>query len=276
MFAPEFWGQVGHFSRLYSETFSFKEVEKRALGGVSQHFDKAATLRDLAVKLRPNLDIDRAELIKNGFTPALNATEFSAVIEAAILELYSSVDCTAKVLHAIYAKHSRKFSDSTRKLFSGFEKIEGEFPEQLKKIFRSVTWYEEFRFLRDELTHLETGSCTLNHETGKVQYMHPGIKKQGNVLVLEDVFQWFEIMMAHVNNFDGEVFEFLNSTLKDTPIIQICGMVEGRALMRHVNPAERLTFNSGTCFSRQWFELPENPTCPFVDACGAYRRTLAR
>jgi hypothetical protein len=50
-------------------------------------------------------------------------------------------------------------------------------------------------------------------------------------------------------------------------------MVEGRMLMRHVDPTDEINFASGTCFSYQWFEQPDAPICPFVGHCGAYART---
>jgi hypothetical protein len=275
MFAPEVWGSVDHFVNLHSETYKFSEIEKRAVSGVTNHFRKALTLYSLVVKLRPNLDIDRAELHEKGYTHALNGTEFSAVFEAAILELYSSVDCTAKVLFAVYAKKSQGFRDSTRALFQSFEKITGAFPARLKEIFREVSWYIQLRFLRDELTHRQTGSCILDQETGKVRYMHTGITKHGLPLIIEDIFEWFQAMVNHINTFLGAIFEYLSSTLNDTPIMQICGVIDSRMLMRFVNPTERITFNSGACGSAHWFELPENPTCPFVDACGAYQRKRA-
>lgn len=50
----------------------------------------------------------------------------------------------------------------------------------------------------------------------------------------------------------------------------MCGMVEGRLLHRYVDPSKPLDFNSGRCGSWIWFELPENPTCPFKEFCGAY------
>jgi hypothetical protein len=55
---------------------------------------------------------------------------------------------------------------------------------------------------------------------------------------------------------------------------QTCGFVEGRILLRYLDPTEPLTFNSGQCFAYQWFERPENPTCPFVETCGAYQRKM--
>jgi hypothetical protein len=273
IFAPELWGQVELFSKFCSETYKFNEREQRALAGVGQHFDKAVTFQSLAVKLRPNLAIDQAEINERGFTPATNSREIATVIEAAILELYSSIDCTAKVLRAVYGKTSRGFKDSTRFLFKSFDSIRGEFPDAIKDIFRGLTWYDDFRFLRDELTHLGTGSCHLTEATNAVSYMHLGIKSEGKPLIVDDVFKWLSDLIAVVNDFLGRIFRFLRTFLKSTPVVQICGMVEGRMLMRYVDPTEEINFGSGDCRSFQWFEQSDMLTCPFVAHCGAYART---
>jgi hypothetical protein len=44
-------------------------------------------------------------------------------------------------------------------------------------------------------------------------------------------------------------------------------------LMRNVDASAPLNFDNGTCIAYQWFELPENPSCPFLENCGAYHRT---
>jgi hypothetical protein len=116
-FAPEDWGEVERFSNLCSGTYAFTGLEQRALAGVRQHIEKAVTFRRVAKRIRPNLRIDRDQLNAQGFTPAEHSQELAAVVEAASVELYSCVDCTAKVLWAIYGKRSRGFKDSTRGLF---------------------------------------------------------------------------------------------------------------------------------------------------------------
>ena len=274
VFAPEQWGEVDRFANLHVETYKFSDTDKRAVAGVGNHFQKAITLQALAVKLRPGLDVEREQLEERGYTPAFNSHELSTVIEASILELYSSLDCTAKVLHAVYGHGSRSFPKSTRKLFCNYDKVTGSFPDELKEVFRTADWYDGLRYLRDELTHLATGSCSLDHKTGVVSYMHMGMKLRGQVYIIEDIFTWLAETSSKLNSFLGAVFLVLNSTLKSTLVQQVCGFVEGRLLMRYLNPTEPLTFNSGKCFAYQWFEKPENPTCPFVEHCGAYQRKM--
>ena len=116
MFIPERWGQLERFTHLCSGTFKFTPTTQKALSGASNHFRKALTFKNLAVKLIPNLDIDEKELEAHGYSSAQNSRELSGVIEGIILELYSSIDCTRKVIHEIYEKY-RGIPDSTRKLF---------------------------------------------------------------------------------------------------------------------------------------------------------------
>jgi hypothetical protein len=224
------------------------------------------------ISVRPALAIDRAEINEHGFTLAENSRQLATVIEAAIMEIYSAVDCTAKVLRAIYGPSTRGFKESTRFLFLSFDSIKGDFPDALKDILRNAAWYEGLRFLRDELTHLGTGSCHPANATEAVSYMHLGIKTDGKPLIVDDVFQWLSTLIEVVNDFLGRIFLFLRNSLKSTPVMQICGMVEGRMLMRYLDTTQEVTFASGQCHSWQWFEQPDAPTCPFVTNCGAYAR----
>jgi hypothetical protein len=272
-FAPEHWGEVERFSNLCSETYKFDEREKRAVSGVRQHFDKACTFRRLARQLTPGLRLDRDQLNTHGFTPAERSQEVAAVIEAALVELYSCVDCTVKVLRAIYGRRTKGFKDSTRALFRNVDAITGDFPDALREAIRSATWFGRLLFLRDELTHLGTGSCRLPHDSDTARYLHLGIKEHGKPLEIEDIFGWLDLLFDQINLFLGQVFGFLRGTLSDAPVNQICGMVQGRMLVRRVVPTQPLDSSSGICMSWIWFEKLDAPTCPFVAHCGAYART---
>ncbi len=271
MFAPESWGQVDRFRRFWSTTYTFGGRDQRAVTGVEAHFQKCVRLMNLAEKLRPNLQIDEAQLNERGVTPADNACELATVIEAAILEIYSSVDCAVKVLRAIYGPGTRGFKDSTRSLFQKISKMSGSFPDELKPLIEGASWYWRLLHLRDELTHLETGDVRLKPETGLVWYIHQGLKDGDKPLIIDDIFGWLHEMISEVNSFLGAVFNHLNGTLADKPIFQICGMVHGRILHRWLSPVGNLTFDSGACGAWIWFEQPGNPTCPFMGVCGAYR-----
>jgi hypothetical protein len=75
-----------------------------------------------------------------------------------------------------------------------------------------------------------------------------------------------------VNVFLGEIFRFLNSELVDDEVWQLCGIFSGRIYSRFVSPKDANDFNSGKCDAYKWFEKEDNPTCPFVDSCEAYKR----
>ena len=76
----------------------------------------------------------------------------------------------------------------------------------------------------------------------------------------------------HVSDFLGRVFRELNQNLEDSEAWQMCGIFYGRIYHRLVRPSKAVDFHSGRCGAYEWFELEENPTCPFVDSCDAYKR----
>ncbi|MGB3470329.1 MAG: hypothetical protein WBA51_05875 [Erythrobacter sp.] len=272
MFAPERWGEVDRFRVLWPTTYKFEGFQKRVVAGVENHFHKALTLLQIAESLIPSLEVDETELEVRGFTPAQNARKLAAVLEGVITELYSVVDCTAKVLHLIYGPTSSRYKDSTRRLFAEADKITGSFPERLKNVIRAVTWYEELRRIRDELTHRDVGSCSKDPESEKIRYFHSSLWEGERLKPIEDIFGWVRTNVDAVNQFIGVVFNELNSNIKAGTVHQVCGMVEGRILMRMLDVAQPIDFDNGTCLSAQWFTEPENPDCPFAGNCGAFAR----
>ncbi len=273
-FAPEQWEQVDRFVHFYSGTYEFNTDTKMALAGVVGHFQKALALRELATKLIPNLDLDQKQLDEHGYTPALNSREFSAVLEGVFTELYSSIDCTRKIIVTIY-RRCRKLPDSTRKLFQRVKtgELGKDFPNPLQGAILAATWYEELLLIRDELTHSEIGSCRLDPVSRKISYSHRGINSLGQPLQIEDVFGKIEVFTDGVNIFLGQVFHFLNSTLREHTIDQLCGFFFGRGYLRKLPLSATIDLNSGTCLSRTWFDQEPSYRCPLADTCGAYQRT---
>ena len=106
--------------------------------------------------------------------------------------------------------------------------------------------------------------------------MHTGMSKNEAPLIIDDIFAWLDTNAEDINAFLGAVFHFLFSTLASTPVQQMCGVTKGRMLMRSVIPTDPLTFDNGLCLSSHWFELPENPSCPFAGECGAYARSKSQ
>jgi len=274
-FAPELWAEVDAFVALSGRTYAFKHRDEQTLGGVKRHFEKAQIFRDNAAQSIDSLIAEQADMDRRGFSEVSHGRETAQNIEAAITELYSCLDCTAKTVHAIYGKSSRGFKDSTSFLFTSPERIAGAFPDILKGIFAGATWEKPLRDLRTELVHSGTGHCDLTRsDVAAIRYLHLGIKINGRCLEILDVISWFDEKTNQVNAFLGALFHFLRGTLKAYPVTMLCGMVDGRALVRELDPTEsKISFHSGKCLAVTWIENPELPTCPFITMCGAYRRT---
>ncbi|MBI2769187.1 MAG: hypothetical protein HYX47_06170 [Burkholderiales bacterium] len=272
-FVPEQWGEVDFFRLFSGGTHSFSSDTKKAVAGVRNHFEKALTLYRLSQKLQTNLSQDQEELRVKGYTPASNAREFSAVIEEVFTELYSSIDCTRKVLVSIY-RNVRGMPDSTRKLFRRVKEnqLGADFPGELNQAIGAADWYEELLAVRDELTHADIGNCWIDQESKTVTYMHSGINRDGKALVFKDVMRKIGELIDAIYAFLGVLFHFLNSRLRPTTIDQLCGIFYGRAYMRQIPLEVPVTFNSGTCQSRAWFDSEAGYRCPFADSCGAYLR----
>jgi hypothetical protein len=270
-FAPERWGEMDRFAAFFSASFpESTSRDQRAVSGALNHFRKACVLRRLAEKLRTNIEIDRKQLRQEGYTAAENSSESAAVIENVFTELYSAIDCTRKIIVATHKL--RGVPDSTRKLFQRIKAnlLDDILPAELIEAFKQATWYERLLSMRDELTHSDLGSCHFDEATGKVSYFHTGLGDRHRALVIEDIHERLDIDINDVNLFLGRVFRYLNSLLIDKPIVQVCGLTGGKALIRELRPAPTITFDSGICLSVNWIEVNGIPTCPLL--CGAYQK----
>lgn len=273
-FGPEESGEVERFMMFYASTYAFSPRDKRAVSGVSHHFQKAYRLYQLAQKLAPNLDLDEAELETHGVTPAHNAIELAMVLEAGFLELYSTLDCTVKTLFAVYHPDAKSKLKSTRGFFAGGDRVWAKMPPEIVTLMEQTGWYKRLLHLRDELTHLAAGAVHRDRESRLIRYVHHGLTEEGRVFELEDVFVWTEQMLRTVNEWTGQIFHVLNASLSDTEIDVMCMMIDGRLMMRRVSGKPPVTFHSGRCLAASWFDLPANPRCPLADGCGAYERRV--
>ncbi len=272
-FAPDKWGTHDLFKNFYRGTYTFTPDIQYALSGAANHFHKALILLQVAREHIARLNEDKEQLEKYGYTPAQRGKELSALIESILLDLYSSVDCTRKIVTFIYKSH-RGVKQSTRKFFQAVKegKVEETVPVQIRDAFASAHWYSDFRRMRDALTHSDIGACHLDDKSAKVSYMHGALATNTRALVIDDIFSHIDNLIAEINQFMEKIFHFLNSTLEDRDVWQICGIFDGRVYSRWVRPSEAKDFNSGICDSFKWFEKDENPKCPFIGKCEAYGR----
>ena len=274
-FTPENWPEWEKFERLYEGTYAkFSAHDRKAVLGVGSHYRKALRLITLAAKLAPNLVTDSEELAQQGHTSAANTKEFAAVIEAAYLELYSSVDCTRMVLVATLPKVRGMPRASTRKLFKWvFDGLTGDdFPSAARAAIMNADWYDVLRTLRDELTHGTLGLCHRDDRNGKISYIHFGVVRDGMPLNVIDLTAWLGELIGGVGRFMVEIFRLLNADLGTKPVEVECGFFHGHRFTRMLAMAETIDVNSGTCNSRIMFDREPKFRCPHADECGAYVR----
>jgi len=270
-FAPEQWGQADRFATFFAASFpDATSLERRAVSGVRNHFRKSLVLRAIATRLIPTLAIDRQQLNERGYTPAHYAEELGAIVENVFTELYSAVDCARKVLSRRYPV--RGMPDSTRRAFSRARSgaLDKVLPPELLSALKEAHWFDPLRALRDEITHSDLGSVSQDAATGRVSYMHTGLGTRGKAFIIDDVFRRMDADLDAVNLFLGKVFHHLNTLLKDAPTVQLCGIHQGKALIREIRPEPAITFDSGKCLAVAWVEIEGKPVCPLL--CGAYWR----
>jgi hypothetical protein len=273
-FAPEQWSQIDRFATFFNASFpDAKFTERRAVSGVGNHFKKALVLHSLAMRIAPTLAVDRQQLDEKGYTPAERSVELAAVVESVFTEIYSAVDCARQVLTARYPVQG--LPNSTRKTFARIRSgaLDTVLPAALLSAFKEADWYDSLRVLRDELTHSDIGSVHQDEATGKVIYMHQGLGTRERAFVVEDIFGRMETDFNAVNLFLAELFCCFNTLLKDLPTVQLCGLHQGKALLREIRPEATITFDSGKCLAVAWIEVDGRPTCPLL--CGAYQRAKA-
>ena len=103
--------------------------------------------------------------------------------------------------------------------------------------------------------------------------MHTGLGTRERTFVIEDIFGRMEADIRAVNLFLGKLFHQFNTLLKDVPVTQLCGLHQGRALIREIRPEPTITFDSGKCLAVAWIEEDGKPTCPLL--CDAYWKAKA-
>lgn len=281
LFAPNRWRQIRKFRRFHRPTYQLNWCAESALSGADEHFEKYLIFKRICERLIPELSKDYEELTEKGHTEAIYSRELAAIVDSLFCELYSSVDCTRTVLGTIYKKYQGITSNSTSRLFKNASenKIDERVPYEIRKALEDGQndWFPTLKHIRDAINHSSIGSCSdlegrRNGEIEpKIAYFHDRLgSKNGNILVTDDVFKMISEYEKKVNMFLGFVYHALNQTLENKETTQTCGVFNHRFYQRSVSPYEALNFHSGRCLSREWFEKEDQPTCPYVDICGAY------
>ena len=104
--------------------------------------------------------------------------------------------------------------------------------------------------------------------------MHSGLGSPTRALVIEDIVSELNQFLSDVTELIETVFKFLFAKLDPIVSTVSCGIYKGRWYQREVAPTADLSFNSGRCFSRTWFEKEPGCECPLRQSCGAYKRAV--
>lgn len=272
-FTPDQWSAARRFSQFIGRPFNDREVEKGTRSTLS-HLNKFDTLAALANRLVPRLSEDQVELERDGHSAAARGREFAALMETLVCELYASLDGVRRAVFGAYRTVQAVQNSSTEKLFKRAAEWEyGEtFPEEVRAVLASAysEWFPSLKKLRTELTHGDIGSCHLDANSGAVRYVHGGLGTGSRAMVVEDIVDRVNGFAAGVLRVAEAVFAHLYSNLESDERQIMCGIYKGRIYERLVKPEARLTFNSGQCFSKSWFDLAPGFECPLRSRCGAY------
>ena len=276
MFAPDHWTALGKLKAFLGPPFRDSRELQNALQASVDRARRFETLAALANRLQPSLLEDLEELERTGFTPAQRSSEFAALIEVLLCELYAVLDALRYTLYWAYPTVRGVQKKSTSKLFSrASEGQYGEdFPKEIVVMLKTAynDWFLELRRFRTELTHGGTGSCHIDKDSHRVKYIHSGLGSTHRALVIDDV-------VGKVNELTGKVFvlmrgvgDYMYRQLRGEEKIQFCGIYKGRMYTRRVAPSPDLTWQSGICDAKRWFEEKPEFHCPLANRCEAYAR----
>lgn len=273
-FAPDVWSAPGRFKNFLGAPYHVTEDLQKAIQSCIDHTHKYEVLASLANRIHPTLVEDIEELETNGYTPANRASEYAAVIEAMVCELYSVLDGIRYSIYWLFHGCRGVQKKSTSQLFSraADDGYGAQFPEEVRKLLSSayVDWFFSLRRLRTAFTHGGLGSCHMDKKTGVVSYMNTSLGTQERAHVIDDIVSVVSCIATSVFTLQQELFEYLYSGLEQVESMQFCGIFKGRMYMRKVFPASDLNRGSGKCASSDWFSVERDFFCPLASQCPAY------
>jgi hypothetical protein len=234
----------------------------------------------VAADLAPKLSLDRDELESQGYSPANHSRQFAALIEVLVCELYSILDGLRFTTYHLYRDVRGVQVKSTSRLFT--KAAEGsygaDFPDDLNQLLAAVadsSWFPNLRRLRTAFTHGGLGSCHLSQDRTRISYMNASLGDGGTSHVIPDIVAHLNSLAQSTFTVLRDYFDFHYQRLEQIESKLLCGMYRGRGYMRRVKPEPDLSFSSGVCEARQWFDGEPSFRCPLADSCLAYARAAA-
>ncbi len=272
-FVPERFGAVERFRLFECESLSQNKTFRRGVATTADHLQKFKVLSDIANELSTQLDFDRQELDRSGYSSGTYSNRYAAVIECCINELYSSLDGIRDVIYATFQGIKGVQKKSTGKTFRhATENSYGpDFPVKLVDILKRANndWFYKLRKYRTEFTHGSLGACHKSPGDNKISYVHQGLGVEGKALVIDDIVSYINEVYGKCLKLQDEIFEFFYDYLTLKPTKTLCGVYKSRAYMREVTPDRPLTFHNGICLSVHY-----EVECPLKGKCEAYANAL--
>jgi hypothetical protein len=273
-FAPNHWPAIRRFQKFLGAPFAVTRELKKGVQTAGDHLEKFDLLVGLVNRLRPHLNEDLGELDRDGYTLNLRHKEFAALSEILFCELYSCLDGVRRTLYAVYKDVKGVQNQSTEKLFArAHSKGYGpKCPEEIRSALASAyaTWFPELKRIRDAVTHGYIGDCRTDLNTGVIEYWRLPLEEGESPFLIEDVVEKVNDLSRSVLELTEEVFDYLYSRLESVERRVVCGTYMGRVYERIVAPEQNLSFDSGRCASRKWFETMPGLECPVRSKCGAF------
>ncbi len=278
-FAPDAWLPAMRFIKFVGPPFLSSKSVHGAIKSCIDHSRKYEILASLANRIQPTLIEDIQQLELNGYTPGARSSEFAAVIEVMVCELYSILDGIRYSLFWMFPNCRGVQQNSTSRLFSRAKSgsYGSEFPEYVRVVLAAANddWFPELRRLRTAFTHGGLGSCHLDKQTELVAYMNPSLGNAATAHVVPDIVSLVTNLAVAVFGLQKAIFDYLYAQLLPNASYQFCGIYKGRMYRRSVVPTADLNRGSGICDSRDWFETEAEYSCPLASDCPAYARVAS-
>ena len=275
MFVPERWSPARRLARFAGPPFKHAGALASAARSAENRRNKFELLTEIRSVLRPGLEQDLVELDQRGHCEAKWSKRFAAIAEAQFLELYSSLDALREAIYFAYKNVQRiqnKSNERFLKLAHDNHYGQG-FPEPIRENLAAAynTWFPGLRQIRIALSHGDVGTCHLSSES-RVTYFHDRLRTAGNNGVIFDIEEELKQNAVHVHSLIDSSCSYLCSQLQPVVKREPCGFYKALLYEREVAYSDDMTFASGVCYSRVWFESRPETLCPLRTQCAAYSR----
>lgn len=277
-FAPDQWSASTKLLKFLGPPFLVNRQTEEAIQSCIDHSRKYEVLASLANRIQPTLLDDVHELEQHGYTPARRSSEFAAVVETMVCELYSVLDGIRNSIFWLLPGCRGVQKKSTSQLFSraALKSYGSEFPEtiRLALAIANEDWFSGLRRFRTAFTHGGLGSCHIDKQTELVSYMNSSLGDAATTHTIPDFVTVVVTLAEAVFSLQNTIFDNLYSQLQPAASQQFCGIYKGRMYTRQVIPLIDLNRGSGVCTSRSWFAEEPEFWCPRSNSCEAFSRPV--